>query len=81
MLFVIEEVIGKWTAGVLGAIVLAAVSSVVVLRWFLGDQPLFRIPEYHLVHPAELLAYAALGVIGGLSSLVFVKLLPTRGRA
>ena len=75
VLFVIEEVIGKWTAGVLGAIVLAAVSSVVVVRWFLGEQPLFRIPEYHLVHPAELLAYAALGVIGGISSLVMVKLI------
>ena len=74
VLFVIEEVIGKWTAGVLGAIVLSAVSSVVVMRWFLGDQALFRIPVYHLVHPAELLAYAALGVIGGIASLVFVKL-------
>jgi len=75
VLFVIEEVIGKWTAGVLGAVVLAAVSSVVVLRLFLSEQPLFRIPEYHLVHPAELLAYAALGVIGGIASLVFVKLI------
>jgi CIC family chloride channel protein len=74
VLFVIEEVIGKWTAGVLGAIVLSAVSGVVVARWFLGDQSLFRIPVYHLVHPAELLAYAALGVIGGIASLVFVKL-------
>jgi CIC family chloride channel protein len=75
VLFVIEEVIGKWSAGVLGAIVLSAVSSVVVARWFLSDQSLFRIPVYHLVHPAELLAYAALGVIGGVSSLVFVKLI------
>ena len=74
VLFVIEEVIGKWTAGVLGATVLSAVSSVVVARWFLGDQALFGIPVYHLVHPAELLAYAALGVIGGIASLVFVKL-------
>jgi CIC family chloride channel protein len=75
VLFVIEEVIGKWTAGVLGAIVLSAVSSVVVARWFLGDEALFGIPVYHLVHPAELLAYAALGVIGGVASLVFVKLI------
>ena len=75
VIFVIEEVIGKWTAGVLGAVVLAAVSSVVVSRWFLGDQALFRIPVYHLVHPAELLAYAALGVMGGVSSLAFVKLI------
>ncbi len=74
VLFVIEEVIGNWTAGVLGAIVLSAVASVIVSRWFLGDQALFRIPAYHLVHPAELLAYAALGVMGGVSSLAFVKL-------
>jgi CIC family chloride channel protein len=74
VLFVIEEVIGKWTAGVLGAIVLSAVSGVVVARWFLGEQALFGIPAYHLVHPAELLAYAALGVTGGVASLVFVKL-------
>jgi CIC family chloride channel protein len=74
VLFVIEEVIGNWNAGVLGAIVLSAVSSVIVSRWFLGDQALFRIPAYHLVHPAELLAYAALGVIGGLSSLAFIRL-------
>jgi len=73
VLFVIEEVIGRWSAGILGAIVLSAISSVVVERWFLGDTPLFRIPSYHLVHPAELLAYAAMGVIGGFASLVFVK--------
>ncbi|MFZ0964404.1 MAG: chloride channel protein [Terriglobia bacterium] len=74
VLFVIEEVIGNWTAGVLGAIVLSAVASVIVSRWFLGDQALFRIPAYHLVHPAELLAYAIVGVMGGVSSLAFVKL-------
>jgi CIC family chloride channel protein len=74
VLFVIEEVIGRWTAGVLGAIILSAVSSVVVLRWFLGEQPLFSVPPYHLVHPAELLAYAALGIVGGIASLAFVKL-------
>ena len=74
VLFVIEEVIGKWTAGVLGAIVLSAVSSVMVLRVFLGEQPLFRVPPYHLAHPAELIAYAILGVIGGIASLMFAKL-------
>ncbi len=74
VIFVIEEVIGKWSAGVLGAIVLSAVSSVITVRWFLGAEPLFRVPVYRLVHPAELAAYAALGVIGGFASLGFVKL-------
>jgi CIC family chloride channel protein len=75
VLFVIEEVIGNWSAAVLGAIVLAAVSSVMVLRLFLGEQPLFRVPAYHLSHPIELLAYALLGVVGGLCSLLFAKLI------
>lgn len=73
VLFVIEEVVGRWSAGILGAIVLSAISSVVVERWFLGDAPLFRIPQYHLMHPGELGAYAMLGVIGGFASLAFVK--------
>jgi CIC family chloride channel protein len=77
VLFVIEEVIGRWSAGVLGAVVLAAVSSVVTEQWFLGDQPLFHVPPYHLAHSSELLAYALLGLLGGSVSLVFVKLVTT----
>ncbi len=73
VLFVIEEVIGTWSAGGLGAIVLAAVSSVVVMRWFLGSAPLFRVAPYHPGPPVELLAYAALGVAGGFASLLFVQ--------
>ena len=73
VLFVIEEVIGRWTAGILGAVVLSAISSAVIERWFLGDEPLFRVPAYHLEHVGELGAYASLGVIGGFASLIFVK--------
>ena len=80
IVFVIEEIIGTWSAGALGAIVLAAVSSVVVTRWFLGAEPLFRTPTYALVNPLELLTYAALGIIGGFASILFAKLI-TFGRA
>jgi CIC family chloride channel protein len=73
VLFVIEEVIGTWSAVALGAIIVSAVSSAVVSQWFLGDQPLFRVPVYHLVDPVELLFYAVLGVVGGLVSVAFVK--------
>ncbi|HTM40832.1 MAG TPA: chloride channel protein, partial [Terriglobales bacterium] len=75
VLFVIEEVIGRWSAGVLGAVVLAAVSSVVVMRFFLGSDPLFRVPPVGPVNPGELLAYAVLGVVGGIASVVFVKMI------
>lgn len=71
ILFVIEEVIGNWSAAVLGSIVLAAISSIVIARWFLGADALFRIPEVNLADPLELLAYAVLGIIGGFASLLF----------
>jgi CIC family chloride channel protein len=73
VLFVIEEVIGRWSAAVLGSVVLSAVSSVVVMRWFLGSESLFRIPAVGIVRPSELLAYCALGIIGGLASAVFSR--------
>ncbi len=73
ILFVIEEVIGKWSAAVLGSIVLAAISSVVVMRQFWGSEPMFRIPSVTLRDPRELTAYAVLGVFGGVASLIFSK--------
>jgi CIC family chloride channel protein len=73
ILFVIEEVIGRWTAGLLGAVVLSAVSSVVVSRYFLGSEPLFRIPAVQFIAPSELIAYAVLGIVGAFASVVFAK--------
>jgi CIC family chloride channel protein len=73
VLFVIEEVIGNWSGGVLGAIVLAAVSSVVVMRQFLGTNALFRIPPFRLEHSSELLAYAVLGIVGGVASVLLLQ--------
>jgi CIC family chloride channel protein len=75
ILFVVEEVIGRWSAAVLGSIVLAAFSSVVVARVFWGAEPLFRIPTITLKDPRELIAYAVLGVVGGLAALIFSKAL------
>jgi CIC family chloride channel protein len=75
ILFVIEEVIGEWSAAVLGSIVLSAVASVVVARSFWGTQPMFRIPVVDLRDSRELLAYAALGVVGGFASLLFARCL------
>lgn len=75
VLFVIEEVIGRWSAGILGSIVLSAVSSVVVARFFLGSQPMFRIPNVSLISTEELLAYALMGVVGGVAAFGFAKLM------
>lgn len=73
VLFALEEIVGDMNAAVLGSTVLASVAAVVVERSILGNEPLFQAPAYSLLHPAELLAYAALGVVGGLTSLAFCK--------
>jgi CIC family chloride channel protein len=75
VLFVIEEVIGRWSAGILGSVVLSAVSSVVVVRWFLGNEALFRVPVTALVRPAELVAYAVLGIVGALAAVLFARMI------
>ena len=79
ILFVVEEVIGKWSAAVLGSIVLSAISSVVVARVFWGPAPMFRIPSITAVGPQELLAYAVLGIAGALPAhlLQCARLLPS----
>ena len=73
VLFALEEIIGDMNAALIGSTVVASVSAVIVERSILGNQPIFHVPEYHLVHPAELGAYALLGVVGGLISLAFCK--------
>jgi chloride channel protein, CIC family len=75
VLFSLEEVMGDMNAPVLGSIVLSSATSWMVLHLLLGDEPLFHVPAYQLVHPVELFWYGVLGVAGGLVSVAFVKLL------
>ena len=75
VLFSLEEVMGDMHAPVLGSIVLSSATSWIVLHLILGDEPLFHVPSYQLVHPVEFLVYAVLGVVGGVVSVSFVKLL------
>lgn len=75
VLFALEEIVGDLHAPVIGSVVLASATSWSVLRLLLGNNPLFKVPQYQLVHPAEFAIYAVLGVAGGVVSVVFTKLL------
>jgi CIC family chloride channel protein len=75
VLFALEEVVGDLHAPVLGSVVLASATSWAMLRLLLGNDPLFKVPQYQLVSPWEFCAYAVLGVLGGLVSVAFTKLL------
>ncbi len=75
VLFSLEEIMGDLHAPVMGAVVLASATAWMVLRVFLGDHPLFKVPQYQLVHPSEFFTYAVLGVVGGGVSALFTKML------
>ncbi|MGA2087070.1 MAG: chloride channel protein [Terracidiphilus sp.] len=75
VLFALEEVMGDMHAPILGSVVLASATSWAVLRLMLGNNPLFQVPQYTLVHPLEFGIYALLGIAGGLLSVAFTKLL------
>ncbi len=75
VLFSLEEILGDLHAPVLGAVVISSATSWMVLHSILGDEPLFHVPAYQLVNPLEFGIYALLGVVGGLGSVCFVKLL------
>src|SRR5271170_5749935 len=75
VVFSLEEIIGDLNAPVLGSVVLASATSWFVLRLLLGNNPLFQVPQYQLVHPIEFAIYALLGIVGGLVSVAFTKLL------
>src|SRR6202171_366193 len=75
VLFSLEEVVGDLHAPVLGSVVLASATSWAMLRLLLGNDPLFKVPQYQLVSPAEFFINAVLGLLGGLLSVAFTKLL------
>jgi chloride channel protein, CIC family len=73
VLFVIEEVIGAWNAMALGSVVLASVSAVVTSRYFLGDNPLFHVPPFDIMHPSEMAVFAVIGLAAGLLATLFTR--------
>ena len=75
VLFTLEEILADLHARVVGSVVIGACTSWIVLRLILGDEPLFHVPAYQLVHPLEFLIYACSDLLGGLVSTAFVKLL------
>ena len=81
VLFSLEEIMGDMHAPILGSVVLSSTTSWMVLHLVLGDEPLFHVAGYHLVDPSELLVYAVLGIVGGIGSVAFVRLLLALRRA
>src|ERR1022692_346082 len=53
VLFSLEEIMGDLHAPVMGAVVLASATAWVVLRVLLGNNPLFKVPQYQQIGRAS----------------------------
>jgi CIC family chloride channel protein len=75
MTFVMEEIIGDLNARHVSYFIFAAVGAAMTSRYFLGNEPVFDVPQYALGHPAEMLLYILLGGLAALVSVAFIRLL------
>jgi CIC family chloride channel protein len=71
-LFAMEVILGNFALEIFGPIVVASVLSTLVARTFRGAAPIYATPDYTLISGWELLAYAGLGVVGALISILFI---------
>ena len=73
VMFAIEVLLGDFSVKTFSPIVIAAVIATVLARSFLGNNPTFQVPEYTLVSNTELVFYFLLGILAGLSAVMFIK--------
>ena len=73
-IFAMEVLMGRIHADFL-LVLLTSLSSCMVARWYLGNFPAFMAPAYDLVSSGELLLYFLMGVLLGLASFGYVRLL------
>jgi chloride channel protein, CIC family len=74
-LFVAEIVLGSIAMESLGPLLVAAVTSSVVSRYFLGAEPYFISPRFELVSGWELIPYLVMGGVLGMAAPGYVRLL------
>lgn len=71
-MFAMEVILGEFTTRYFGTVVVAAVAASIVAHRFLGQDPAMGVPEFQLVSPWELVAYALLGLAAALVAWAFV---------
>jgi len=71
-LFAVEVILGEFAVMQFSPIVISSVTATVLSRHVLGDSPAFGVPEYDLLRAAEFVPYTVLGLLAGLTSVVFI---------
>jgi CIC family chloride channel protein len=73
VMFAVEVILGDFSVRTFSPIVVAAVVGTIMSRSYLGNFPTFLVPKYSLVSNTELVLYFLLGVLAGLSAVLFIK--------
>ena len=81
VVFALEEVFANVERGLLGGVIVGAVSAAVVERQLLGGQPLLAAPLATWNDPRELVGFAAIGAISGVVSGYAIALMHRLKRA
>ncbi len=74
-LFVLEVVVGSFSMALFGPAVVSAVISTVLVRFLLGDEPVYQVAPFRLESILEFLPFAAIGLTSGIASALFVRTL------
>ena len=74
-LFVAEIVLQSLAMETFGPLVFASVVATLTVRQFLGEEPLYVVPEFRLGSNWQMLAYLLLGLVAGLVAPWFLRLL------
>jgi CIC family chloride channel protein len=75
VVFAIEVLMGNLQVRSFGNVVIAAVSSSIVSRFFLGARPAFSVPIHSMVSPVSLVFYLLLGLLSALVGIMFIRML------
>lgn len=73
VLFALEIVLGEWNIATFSPVIMASVIATATERYIEGNIPAFNIPIYKLVNPVEIIFYIILGLLAGLTALLFIQ--------
>lgn len=75
VMFATEVILGSFALQNFTAIVISSVVSAAIGRIYLGNHPSFPMPSYQMGHFSEYWIYVVLGLLAGLWSVIYIKVL------
>ncbi|NPA90830.1 MAG: CBS domain-containing protein [Chloroflexi bacterium] len=75
VIFALEVILGEFSMGYFGVVVISAVSASIISRAYLGAAPAFHVPAYGLNSVWEIPLYIIVGVASALLAVFFIVIL------